>query len=91
MHVIGLGLPNDNKAYVHAGITTAVILWNTTDLGSPGRGRHRRRHCRGTLKPGDSVPVRRPPRPRQRVVERQRSMLGVPFVFDKSNIDGFDF
>ena len=31
--VIGLGLPNDNKSYVHAGITDTVILWNTADLG----------------------------------------------------------
>src|SRR5439155_533755 len=31
--VIGLGLPNDNKPYVKAGITDAVILWNTMDLG----------------------------------------------------------
>src|SRR5204862_5514454 len=31
--VIGLGLPNDNKPYVHAGITEAVVLWNTMDLG----------------------------------------------------------
>src|SRR5207302_3765472 len=31
--VVGLGLPNDNKRYVRAGITPAVILWNTSDLG----------------------------------------------------------
>src|SRR6185436_12089709 len=31
--VIGLGLPNDNKRYVHEGITDAVVLWNTMDLG----------------------------------------------------------
>src|SRR3954454_2973354 len=31
--VVGLGLPNDNKQYVHAGITDTVILWNTMDLG----------------------------------------------------------
>ena len=31
--VIGLGLPNDNKRYVHEGITDCVILWNTMDLG----------------------------------------------------------
>ena len=31
--VIGLGLPNDNKPYVHDGVTTAVILWKTADLG----------------------------------------------------------
>src|SRR3954462_2871093 len=33
VHVVGLGLPNQNKLYVHAGITEAVILWNTMDLG----------------------------------------------------------
>jgi rhamnose transport system permease protein len=31
--VIGLSLPNDNKRYVHEGITDCVILWNTMDLG----------------------------------------------------------
>ena len=31
--VIGLGLPNDNKHYVHEGITDSVVLWNTMDLG----------------------------------------------------------
>src|SRR5690606_16420538 len=31
--VIGLGLPNDSKRYVHEGITEAVVLWNTADLG----------------------------------------------------------
>src|SRR5580698_3390203 len=31
--VIGLGLPNENKIYVHDGVTQAVILWNTMDLG----------------------------------------------------------
>ncbi len=31
--VIGLGLPNDNKRYVHDGVTPAVILWKTADLG----------------------------------------------------------
>src|SRR3979409_937944 len=31
--VIGLGLPNENKAHVHDGQTQAVILWNTENLG----------------------------------------------------------
>ncbi|MEO6993339.1 MAG: substrate-binding domain-containing protein, partial [Lacunisphaera sp.] len=31
--VIGLGLPNENKRYVHEGVTDSVILWNTGDLG----------------------------------------------------------
>ena len=31
--VIGLGLPNDNKPYVHDGVIDSVVLWNTMDLG----------------------------------------------------------
>ena len=31
--VIGLGLPNDNRRFVHAGTTDCVVLWNTADLG----------------------------------------------------------
>ena len=31
--VIGLGLPNDNKRFVHDGITETVILWNTMNPG----------------------------------------------------------
>ena len=27
--VVGLGLPNENKRYVHECITTGVVLWNT--------------------------------------------------------------
>ena len=51
--VIGLGLPNDNKRYVHDGITDCVILWNTMDLGyltvqaaiaPQGRNAQARRH-----------------------------------------------
>ena len=30
---IGLGLPNENKRYVHDGVTQSVILWKTEDLG----------------------------------------------------------
>ena len=31
--VIGLGLPNENRAYVKGGVTDSVILWNTGHLG----------------------------------------------------------
>src|SRR3954462_3805712 len=31
--LIGLGLPSENKKYVLGGVTDAVILWKTTDLG----------------------------------------------------------
>src|SRR6185436_15702029 len=33
VRVIGLSLPNMNKAYVHDGVVQTVMLWSTRDLG----------------------------------------------------------
>ncbi|HZZ27734.1 MAG TPA: substrate-binding domain-containing protein [Pirellulales bacterium] len=86
--VIGLGLPNDNKLYVHEGITDAVVLWNTMDLGyltvytaNAIAG--------GMLKPGDTTLVAG--RLGNMEVKGDNVMLGVPFTFNKENIDKFDF
>src|SRR5437773_7006082 len=32
--VIGLGLPSENRRYVHEGVTDSVILWKTEELGA---------------------------------------------------------
>lgn len=86
--VIGLGLPNENKAYVHQGITEAVILWNTMNLGyltvytandlALGKLVQGAKEIQagklGTLK-----------------IEGDNILLGIPFVFTKDNIDQFDF
>ena len=86
--VIGLGLPNENKKYVHEGITQAVILWNTMDLGyltvwaSDALKK-------GTLKPGDtSITAGRVGKIE---IKGDNILLGKPMVFDKDNIDKFDF
>src|SRR5262249_52308845 len=51
--VIGLSLPNDNKRYVHDGITECVVLWNTMDLGYlTVRAAHALKQ--GMLEPGDA-------------------------------------
>src|SRR5262249_45248556 len=51
--VIGLGLPNDNKPYVHDGTTEDVVLWNTADLGYL-TVLAARSLAEGSLKPGDT-------------------------------------
>jgi rhamnose transport system substrate-binding protein len=86
--VLGLSLPNDNKRYVHEGITDCVILWNTFDLGyltvlTADALK------KGTLRPGD----RRLQAGRLGPIEIQGDnvLLGKPFVFTKENIDQFDF
>ena len=86
--VIGLGLPNENKKYVHEGVTQAVILWNTMDLGyltvfAADAVK------KGTLKPGaTSIDAGRVGKVE---IQGDNILLGKPVVFDKSNIDQFDF
>jgi len=86
--VIGLGLPNDNKRYVHEGITDCIILWNTLDLGyltvyTSNALMH------DTLKPG----AKQLSAGRLGTVEVRGDnvLLGKPFTFTRDNIDRFDF
>jgi ABC-type sugar transport system substrate-binding protein len=84
---IGLGLPNDNKKYVHAGITDTVILWNTMDLGYLTVYTAQALKA-GQLKPGaDSFKAGR----LQVEIKGDNVLLGKPFAFNKENIDRFDF
>lgn len=86
--VIGLGLPSENRRYVKDGVTQSVILWKTVDLG------YLTVHAanalaKGTLKAGAANYSAG----RLGVVEIQGDnlLLGKPFIFNKENIDGFDF
>ncbi len=88
VHVIGLGLPNDNKKYVHEGITDAVILWNTMDLGYL-TVLAADALAKGTLKPGDTS--MNGGRIGKIEIKGDNILLGTPFLFDKDNIDKFDF
>lgn len=88
VNVIGLGLPNDNKQYVHAGITKAVILWNTTDLGYLTVVAANDA-ARGTLKQGATS--FQAGRLGKIDIQDDRILLGQPFVFTKDNIDRFNF
>jgi len=88
IRVIGLSLPNMNKTYVKAGIVESVVLWNTVDLGyltvyaadalTDGR-----------LKRGDHELVAG--RLGKVEIKNDEVLLGAPFIFNKANIDKFNF
>jgi rhamnose transport system permease protein len=86
--VTGLSLPNLCKPYVHSGFISSVVLWNTRDLGYltvlAGQAM-----ATGRLKAGDpSLDAGRLGTIR---IDGSQILLGAPFVFDKSNIDRFNF
>jgi len=86
--VVGLGLPNDNKRYVHAGITPTVILWNTGSLG------YLTIYAATALAKGDLKPGAtkfKAGRLGELEVKGDNILLGKPFIFTKDNIDQFDF
>ena len=88
VHVVGLGLPNDNKRYVHEGITPALILWKTMDLGYLAVFASKELAL-GRLQPGAlSLTAGRLGKIE---IEGDNILLGKPFTFTKENIDGFDF
>ncbi|MEO6246086.1 MAG: substrate-binding domain-containing protein [Opitutaceae bacterium] len=86
--VIGLGLPNENKRYVHEGVTDTVILWNTGDLGyltiQAGVAL-----AKGELKPG--AKSFKAGTLGTFAIVGDNILLGTPFAFNKGNIDQFDF
>jgi rhamnose transport system permease protein len=86
--VIGLSLPNMCKPYVHANVIDNIVLWNTVDLGYLTVYAAQALNA-GTLKRGDRA--LRAGRLGTVEVREDEVMLGAPFVFNKENIDRFDF
>ncbi len=88
IQVMGLSLPNMNKAYVHDDIVQTVVLWNTTNLGYL-TVRAAALAARGDLAAGATTldggrlgPIE---------VRGAEILLGTPLVMTKANIDRFDF
>jgi rhamnose transport system permease protein len=86
--VIGLSLPNLNKRYVHEGHVQAVVLWNTHDLGYltvyTGALLAQNRLARGatSLQAGPLGTIE---------IQGDQVVLGKPVIFNKANIDQFNF
>jgi rhamnose transport system substrate-binding protein len=86
--VIGLGLPSENRRYVKEGVTDSVILWKTEDLGAlTVRAAHAL--ATGALKAGDKTFKAGPLGEFE--IAGDNILLGTPFIFNKANIDQFDF
>ncbi len=86
--VTGLSLPNMNKPYVHAGVVESVVLWNTVDLG------YLTVYAANALAAGQlkrSDKEINAGRLGKIEVADDEVRLGAPFVFNKSNIDRFNF
>ncbi len=86
--VTGLSLPNMNKPYVKEGIVESVILWNTTDLGYL-TVYAANALSKGELKLGDKE-INAGRLGKIAVVDDE-VRLGAPFIFNKDNIDRFNF
>jgi len=86
--VIGLGLPSENRRYVKDGVTDTVILWKTEDLGYLTVCAAKAL-AEGSLKVGASSFQAGPIGEFE--IQGDNILLGKPFLFNKSNIDQFDF
>ena len=88
VNVIGLSLPNINKPYVHGGIVQTVVLWNTKDLGylavyaSALAVENRLGPGAKTLSAGRLGEIE---------IRGSEIILGAPMLFNRANIDRFDF
>jgi rhamnose transport system permease protein len=88
VRVIGLSLPNLCKKYVHDGIIQSVVLWNTGDLGYL-TVLAANELINGRLNPGASSLTAG--RLGSVEVSGSEVILGKPMIFNRSNIDQFDF
>jgi rhamnose transport system substrate-binding protein len=86
--VIGLGLPSENRRYVKDGVTQSVILWKTVDLGYL-TVQATVALAKGELKPGATQ--FKAGRLGTMEIAGDNILLGKPFIFNKDNIDQFDF
>jgi len=88
VNVIGLSLPNINKPYVHDGVVQTVVLWNTKDLGYLSVYASRLVADHKLTAGATSIQAGRLG---QIEVRKSEIILGPPMLFNRSNIDRFDF
>jgi rhamnose transport system permease protein len=86
--VIGLSLPNLNKRYVHEDWVQAVVLWKTHDLGylavytATLLAQNRLARGATSLQAGPLGTIQ---------IQGDQVVLGKPVIFNKANIDQYNF
>jgi rhamnose transport system substrate-binding protein len=86
--VTGLSLPNMCRPYIKDGVIESIVLWNTVDLGYLTVYASNAL-AQGQLKAGDaSITAGRLGKIE---VAGDEVRLGAPFIFNKENIDRFNF
>jgi rhamnose transport system substrate-binding protein len=86
--VIGLSLPNLNKKYVHDGVTQAVVLWNTGNLGYLTVWTSAQLASGKLARGATSIEAGKLGRIE---IVGSEVVLGKPLIFNKANIDQFNF
>ena len=86
--VTGLSLPNMCKPYIKDGIVDSIVLWNTGDLGYLTVFASNALN-NGTFKKGDTKLTAGRLKDIEVVGDEVR--LGKPFIFNKENVDNFNF
>jgi rhamnose transport system substrate-binding protein len=87
--VTGLSTPNQMKPFVKSGCVKSVVLWNPVDLGYAAIYAMRA-VVDGKIKPG-ATELDAGRLGKLKVINGSQFLLGPPFVFNKDNIDKFDF
>ena len=86
IRLTGLSVPSLCRTYVHDDVIDSIILWNTVDLGYL-TVQAAKAVAEGRLEDGELDFGRL----KKLAVGDGNIYLGQPFVFNKSNIDSFDF
>ncbi|HEY3281752.1 MAG TPA: substrate-binding domain-containing protein [Armatimonadota bacterium] len=86
--VLGLSTPKDMKEFVDKGVVKSVLLWNPLDLGYL-TVYAARALADGDLKAGSTEITAG--RLGAKKVEKDQVLLGTPMVFNKGNINKFNF
>ena len=87
--VTGLSTPNQMKPFVKSGCVKSVVLWNPVDLGYAAIYAMRA-VVDGKIKPG-ATELEAGRLGKLKVIKGSQILLVPPFIFNKDNIDQFDF